>query len=403
MKLTSTFYSFIFFYLVIIINLKGQILNDPQKELIIETIREQFGNISNNYKFGLTYNNITINTSDTLYNPDGFFYVFKLKNGKIERLDNSKFHGANFMRTLFSWKDNMYALGGYGMFTTNNNLIMFNPYIKEWSFVETIGEKPNAILGCSFKNKSNIYSFNNFKSGNSTSKDIFDPNFYILNLNSMVWNSYELEDTSILLKGYNYATKNYLFFFGERQSILIKPSTLEYVLIKNENQGIITNDKIIGTSNDYLKVKSFGSSETDTIIKKISVNSIWKKSKNKIKKFTFKSKKKPNRTIFILVTTIILITSTCFLYLNKRKIKKKSKATSFTDLHLKLIEQEKVMLSTDELDEILEISHLEMDSKKLKRHRIINDLNLNHPNFISRIKDENDKRKFLYMIKKEGN
>jgi len=402
LRLTSTFYCLIICCLVTAINLNGQILNDLQKSSIKETIREQFGNISDNYKFGLTYNNITINKSDTLYNPEGFFHVFKLKNGKIKRLDNSKYHGSNFFRSLFSWKGKMYALGGYGMFTTNNNLIKFDHYLKEWSFVETLGDKPNAILGCSFKNGNNVYSFNNFKSGNSTSKDIFDPHFYKLNLESMVWDSYALEDTSILFIGNNYKSKNYLLFLGERQSILIKPSTFEYLLIKNENQGIITNDKIISASDDFLIVRSYGSSQTDTIIKKISLNSIWEKSKNKIKKFTFKSIKKSNHAPFIIViTTIILSISICGLYFNKRKNKRKLKSASYTDLHLKLMGLEKDFLSTDELDEILEISHLEMDSKKLKRHRIINDLNANHPTFITRIKDENDRRRFLYKIKKE--
>jgi DNA-binding MarR family transcriptional regulator len=46
----------------------------------------------------------------------------------------------------------------------------------------------------------------------------------------------------------------------------------------------------------------------------------------------------------------------------------------------------------------MQIDKLEQDSKKLKRHRIIADLNQKHPNFIERIKDETDKRRNLYKI-----
>lgn len=57
-------------------------------------------------------------------------------------------------------------------------------------------------------------------------------------------------------------------------------------------------------------------------------------------------------------------------------------------------------INVDELDEILDISHLIQDSKKLRRHRLLNDLDNIYPGYISRIKDESDKRKFLYQIKK---
>jgi hypothetical protein len=42
--------------------------------------------------------------------------------------------------------------------------------------------------------------------------------------------------------------------------------------------------------------------------------------------------------------------------------------------------------------------HLEVESRKLRRYRHVSELNQMHPGFIKRLKDEEDKRKFLYQI-----
>lgn len=52
----------------------------------------------------------------------------------------------------------------------------------------------------------------------------------------------------------------------------------------------------------------------------------------------------------------------------------------------------------EELDTVLEINHLLLESRKLRRHRYLSDLNKVYPGFIARTKDEQDKRKFLYLI-----
>ncbi len=55
-------------------------------------------------------------------------------------------------------------------------------------------------------------------------------------------------------------------------------------------------------------------------------------------------------------------------------------------------------ITVEELDRLFEIDHMEMESRKSKRHKIINQLNVDCHGLITRIKDENDKRKFLYMF-----
>ena len=71
----------------------------------------------------------------------------------------------------------------------------------------------------------------------------------------------------------------------------------------------------------------------------------------------------------------------------------------YNELELKLLGKNS-LLNTEELDELLGIEHMDVDSKKFKRNRMINEMNQRHPDFITRIKDDTDKRRFLYQIKK---
>ena len=70
----------------------------------------------------------------------------------------------------------------------------------------------------------------------------------------------------------------------------------------------------------------------------------------------------------------------------------------YNALEQKLI-SEKRMLNTEELDALFGIEHMDVDSKKFKRNRMINEMNQRHPDFITRQKDDTDKRRFLYQIK----
>jgi hypothetical protein len=67
---------------------------------------------------------------------------------------------------------------------------------------------------------------------------------------------------------------------------------------------------------------------------------------------------------------------------------------------LRLLNAKKILI-TEEMDEIFEITHLELDARKLKRHRLIQEINKKHPDLIQRIKDKEDQRKYLYIINKQ--
>ena len=68
--------------------------------------------------------------------------LFQYKNNAVERIDNSFPHRNQFSGHFFSYKDELYLLGGYGYWRSNSLLTKFNFTSKEWDFVETLGSAP---------------------------------------------------------------------------------------------------------------------------------------------------------------------------------------------------------------------------------------------------------------------
>lgn len=385
-------------------NAVGQILTEEQKNMISKTVAHQYGDFTDNINYNIGYKNIAIVSKDTFYNPEGYHYVFQLSKGSGKRLDQSKHHGGNFNRYLFSWNKKLFALGGYGFFTTNNNLIQFNRKSKGWIFIPTRGTKPKFIYGLAFKRNHLIYSFNNVKSGNSTANNIFDKALYILNLRTKSWKKYDLLDTSLFFNGINFQLKDFVFYGSTEKCILVKPKTLEYQILRNQQLGMPPGYSISYINNNTICLKDIAYNMSGE--RTYDFDKIWNSYRfhKKVKYYTpSKSKIVNNRKnyliVILIIAIIILLVLFIHIYLKNRSLQKKNKR-NYTEMHLMLLKYSNSILSQEDFDEILGINKLEQDSKKLKRFRIIEELNLNHPLFIERIKDSTDKRRNVYKINK---
>lgn len=87
----------------------------------------------------------------------------------------------------------------------------------------------------------------------------------------------------------------------------------------------------------------------------------------------------------------------CVFLLLKNRIKNKKP----TPLIQRILEHNEKTLSTEELDQLLGINHMEVESRKAKRHRILAQIEVASPGLIKRIKDESDKRRFVYYVSKD--
>lgn len=76
----------------------------------------------------------------------GQVYIFDREGKRLERLDETFYHGYNFLATQFVRNDTLFSLGGYGFWHFNNLLTYFDFKNKEWEVKKTIGEAPEGGL-----------------------------------------------------------------------------------------------------------------------------------------------------------------------------------------------------------------------------------------------------------------
>ena len=379
----------------------GQHLTKQQYQTIYHTIESQFGAVADQFEYNLVRNNWCVIQNDTFFNPDGYNYVFKLKQGEAIRLDGSSFHGGNFQRTLFDWDKYLFSLGGYGFFTSNNNVSFFNPRLKGWVYKHTTGEQPAHILGVALKYQNKIFSFNNYKSGNSATKDLLDSNLYVLNLKKMHWEKFKLLSREIQCIGRTYHLKEYVLVVGPTHAVLFKNNSLNYIRMANEDIGLSDQSRIDSMSGNIFYLTNQEHKSASPSYYQIDFEKWWNKntSKSTLKWQPINPTTASISWLSMIPWCLLIVSLLLFIFLLKKKNKGlEDQKPAYTDLHLRFVNLENKILSIEALDELLEISHLEADSKKLKRTRMINELNLRHPNFIERRKDESDKRRFVYIV-----
>lgn len=369
------------------------------KQAVREEIAKQFGNAANEESILLGYNHFVVIKGDTFVVPNGYHYVFKVDDGKVTRLDQSTFHGGNFGRFLFSWNKTIYALGGYGFFNTNNNLEYFNEKLKGWSVEKTKGELPSYIHGISYQYGGKIVSFNNFKSGNAVDEDIIDSSIYSLDLKSKQWIKKEVNKNACL-KGQIFYFKDYVICVGDVYSIMAKKEHLNFIKFKNNAFGLDLIHNLIGDIEQNKLILLTTDNHKKVPLKVIlNLDSLWSKYP-KQKLIVSKTDRTTSSNGIVLGYLFVggLILS-IVIYVYRKKTARNSKVKEYNGLELKLIAENRT-LNTEELDELLGIEHMDAESKKFKRNRMINEMNQRHSDFITRIKDDTDKRRYLYQIKK---
>jgi hypothetical protein len=419
LKLTFTF------LLLFSSSLFSQKLSIKQEKAIRNTIASQFGELhAQSCLLQIGAANFQYLDGDTLFNPQGFHYVFHLKGDSLERLDHSLFHGGDNNRFLFTYNHNLYALGGYGYFTTNNNLKYFNLRLKEWCYVKTVGDVPPFILGPAFKHGEYIYSFNNFKAGNNVEPDLLDSNDYRLNLKTMQWQriSSSMDHHAFFPKSKFIFMRDYLILFNDLKTMVIATHLNQFKVINNEDYGIGLATKLNLVNGNSCTFNRFNNIQSKEIL--LDFDNIWKENIIKAKDIVWKQEEPVKTNTFFISICIIIVAIgisfvSFFTYVKRKKIHISSnpididepkelilqaiqvKAESHTDhKELKRITQVFMDLTVseinwDEMDKILNISHLEGDSRKLRRHRLLKDF---PEGMITRNKAENDKRRFTFLL-----
>lgn len=113
---------------------------------------------------------------------DGCGPVLEFRNDSIVRLDKSYLHRNQFLGNLFAYQNEIYFLGGYGLFTHKKILTKFDFEKKEWDLVKTNDLNIPTFMNCLSKViEDNLYVY-----GGQTNETA-NHNLYILNLKTKEW------------------------------------------------------------------------------------------------------------------------------------------------------------------------------------------------------------------------
>lgn len=367
---------------------------NQQKELIDAGLLATGQKVEQPFQLG--FQNFVFLNSDTLFNFNGYSNLYQLKNNKVLRLDDSKFHGFNFNRYLFTYQNRIYQIGGYGFFRTNNELLTF--VNRGWEVCATSGEKPKYIDGIIQKKESKIFFSNNCNSGNGVYKEVYDQRVFVLDLNSKEWQILE-QISNPFFNGFKriFSTKHY-FAYSNGKSFAIQKQNSSFAKIVPENRlskDAKLNFLIICGQNQMLAERYMNDKLIDTII--IDLDRFYANPNFRKETLYIPKAKKALGWINIILIVGLVLLLFGFSFWMKRKPKSQMKP-ELANLIQKIETLKGKTIQSEELDDILEISHLIGDSKKLRRHRLLTDIENVHPGLIQRIKMDNDKRKFQYII-----
>lgn len=437
--------TFCYLFIYCFYNFSAQILTTKQENQINLLLASKFPETKlNSNSFNNGSASFQYIGKDIFYNLNGFHYLFKLSGDSLIRMDHSNFHNCDNNRFLFNFNKEIYCLGGYGFFVTNNILKKFNVESKEWIFVECKGEIPPFISGPAFISGQYLYSFWNVKSGNNVTAETKDQSGYRLNLNTFLWEKIGFfypktaEINSTYVYGSILYTRDYVFIILGLQSLIIAPKTNSYILLNNEAFCLSPSSQLvrIDSNNIFYLFKE----ET----KQLNLDQYWKNNIKLANKITWE---KPNfyslnqiSPIYLALLSLILVSfGFIIMYFLKKQRFNSSKAQktrhtpikndeiskdlidiipalspenkddlglapikSYNNLSPDLIialknikKENSATLSCDEFDAFFNINFLTGNSRKLRRFRVLNSL---PSNLFRRTKCTKDKRKFNYSI-----
>jgi hypothetical protein len=347
---------------------------------------------------------LIVNDSLGYLNPQGTLLLFEIKfndSTKVTKLSIGRYHGFNFGRHLFYHDSALYSVGGSGLFNTYPGIIEFDFEGGEW-YEKSIESIP-------INRKRVINSW------------VIDDELHIIyELESKENNEYSYGYIDLLEFQYHESNKfTYDFETGLQFGGIVISSNNSYSIhqysrnsdncfysIYDKRKGTMLhstffNDKACIDGNSFVYVKG------NFIFKRNSIGKVDSISIEKSKIFEsidfMKRYQKSDLDYSILSSPFFFAACIIFLLITWFVVKliwtnSKHKTNHLYAIHQQLKEFKGKLISRKELDEILEISHLNPDSAKVSRSQRIKEVNNRGETVISRIRDFNDKRMFIYKI-----
>ena len=376
-----------------------------------------------------------------LINPNGTHYLFSYKANRpgFLRLDRSIFHGHNFGRKLFWFENHLYALGGYGFWVDHSKLIRFNWNTREWDLILTKGPSPGGSPLLSFERNDSLFCIRSIFRGQEGDFPRIVSQMWVLDLHKLLWSNYSF-DSNIGLESSDYrlSAENENWFVGtttpRSPEVIINKKTGKFYL---NNSGpplmaipelgltgvnLMNNEKamsyIMGDSLIILYEDSLPYTRADlsTFVfeycreENVDLNDLSRSlnpENDGMEQMSFVSE----RLVYWLGLLLLLFLYSIEKWLNRKVNKGEFQFNQgFVDRKSppSMSPEDEIAVgihnngsrhySQDELDDLFNIQELDYDSRKLKRSRIIAELNKKHEGLLERKRDPSDKRKFIYIV-----
>ncbi len=374
-----------------------------------------------------------------LINPNGTHYLYSYKANRpgFLRLDRSIFHGHNFGRKLFWFDNHLYALGGYGFWVDHSKLIRFNWSNREWDLILTKGPAPGGSPLMCFRRNDSLFCIRSIFRGEDGDIPRIINQMWVLDLRKLQWSTYSF-DSNIGLESseYRLAAENDNWFVAttlpRTNEVIVNKKTgkfyvnksgpplltipelgLSGVNLMNNDRAMfyILEDSLFILYEDSLKFSRGSLSKyvfeycREESINFNELDRLANPESDGMEQMSFVSE----RLVYWLGLILLL-----FLYVIEKRFNRKKRDFSFNqgfvDLksELSLTPEDEITVgihkngsrqyTLDELDELFRIQDFDYDSRKLKRSRIIAELNKKHEGLLDRKRDPSDKRKFIYIV-----
>ena len=172
------------------------------------------------------YLNINVG-SRNIFVHEGCGPVLEFRNDSLVRLDKSYLHRNQFLGNLFTYQNEIYFLGGYGLFTHKKILTKFDFENQEWDLVKTNDANIPTFSNCLSK----VIDDNLFVFGGHTNETV-NHNLYILNLKTKVWKVHK----SNIFKNFETITQNQNTLLEEKNGFYINDKyNMFYLDLKNNS------------------------------------------------------------------------------------------------------------------------------------------------------------------------
>jgi hypothetical protein len=215
---------------------------------------------------------VTTSSGEIYFLYPGGGILFQYKGNSIERIDNSFPHRNQFSGHFFSYKNELYLLGGYGYWKSKSILTKFNFISKEWDYVETLGNAPKLGIndGSFVLDNDILYVFDFYQKiedVDNKNDDLFEFDLKTLTwtqkgvLNKLFYDDIQRKTFEINIP---YGANKYLHkHFNSDEFLIIEPSKNLVSTYSSPNLNIIRDNAImVGSKIIYSQLSGDRSFET---------------------------------------------------------------------------------------------------------------------------------------------